>query len=619
MKKIKGLLSAFLGAAVMLSSAATAFAQDPQSAADTEKPDFYAPSLGLNVAEHSRDVIRQYINGHPFDMTRSAEYAKAPDGSIPYANYGKLSNTDLIEGRNALNVMRFIAGVGIQDVTLCPYATNYAQAAAVVLKHKGYLTHKIYNDIPGLNIQTLRYAQMGAENSNLASGFNNPAHSVVLGYMYDTNEKNIGELGHRRWCLNPPMYLTAFGQAGKFGTMWATDKQLSATNSGICWPAQNMPVEYFPNDTAWSISMCETVPADNIKVTLTRKSDLRVWTFSNEQADGYFKVNNDKSVPLYGCIIFRPDDVGGYSHGDVFNVKIDGLDKKVCYNVNFFALDGDDSVFDEPTSEPEESEPTSKQDGEPIAEPDDEQTSEPESEPTSVPDSGLTSVPDDEPTPEPESESTDSKPALEFKCEETDIQITADPEVFPADTRFKAQPIGSGCSATRYACDLSFICGGQTVQPNGSVRVSMPVPKGFESYGVLRVYHVENGRCSFVPSTVNNGRVCFTASSFSPYIITSEELDGELVELSTDGAEAENAPEVQADTQDNESAESSDAESSDVESSNVETNFGESSLDINESKPETAPSGNPDTGAALAMIPIALAACAAIAVFTKRK
>ncbi len=144
--------------------------------------------------------------------------------------------------------------------------------------------------------------------------------------------------------------------------------------------------------------------------------------------------------------------------------------------------------------------------------------------------------------------------------------------------------------------------------------MSMPVPKGFESYSVLRVYHVENGRCSFVPSTVNNGRVCFTASSFSPYIITSEELDGKLVELSTDGAAAENAPEAQADTKDSENAESSN-----VESSNVEANFGESSLDITESEPEAAAPGNPDTGAALAMIPIALAACAAIAVFTKRK
>lgn len=595
--KLKGLLSAVLGTAVLFSSAATAFASETPQTSAAEIIDFSAPSVGLNIAEHSRDTIRQYINGHPFDITRQVEYAKAPDGYMPFANFGKLSNTDMIEGRNALNVMRFIAGVGVQDVTLCPYATDYAQGAALVLNYKGYLTHTIYNDMPGIDMWTLRCAQVGAKNSNLASGFNNPAHSVVMGYMYDTNEKNIGELGHRRWCLNPPMYLTAFGQVGKFGTMWATDKQLSqASNSGICWPAPNMPVEYFPADTAWSFSLCETVPADNVKVTLTRKSDMRVWTFSNEQSDGYFSVNNDTSVPLYGCVIFRPDDVGGYSHGDVFNVNIEGLGKEVSYNVNFFALDGDDSVFDdakEPDSEPVESEPI---ESEPIE-------SEPvESEPT---ESELT-----------ESEPTESKPALEFKSEETDIQITAEPEAFPADTRFKVQPIESCCSATRFACDLSFVCGGQTVQPNGCVRVSMPIPNGFENYSVLRVYHVENGRCSFVPSTMENGRVCFTASSFSPYILTSEELDGELMALSNKPTVSENSdktPEADETAPDNSALKSSANIENSAENSvsaSSETGSGESST-VKE---------NPETGGAAIIAPTAIVLCAAmVAIMTNKK
>lgn len=598
--KLKGLLSAVLGAAVMLASTVTAFADAAPAEVSAKTVDFTVPSVGLNITEHSRDVIRQYINGHPFDMTRKAEYAKAPDGYMPFANFGKLSNTDMIEGRNALNVMRFIAGVGVQDVTLCPYATDYAQGAALVLNYKGYLTHTIYNDMPGIDMWTLRCAQVGAKNSNLASGFNNPAHSVVMGYMYDTNEKNIGELGHRRWCLNPPMYLTAFGQVGKFGTMWATDKQLSqASNSGICWPAPNMPTEYFPADTAWSFSLCETVPADNVKVTLTRKSDMRVWTFSNEQADGYFSVNNDTSVPLYGCVIFRPDDVGGYSHGDVFNVNIEGLGKEVSYNVNFFALDGDDSVFDvekEPVeSEPTESEPTE---------------SEPtESEPT-----------ESEPT---ENEPEESKPALEFKSEETDIQITAEPEAFPADTRFKAQPIESCCSATRFACDLSFVCGGQTVQPGCSVRVSMPIPSGFENYRILRVYHVEDGRCSFVPSTIESGRVCFMASSFSPYILTSEELDGELVQLSDNkttvpetneetSSKSENAPDNSGNsTNNNENSE----ENADSSAENSTSASSESSSDGSSTIKE-----NPGTGGAAIIAPTAIVLCAAlVAIMTNKK
>lgn len=605
----KGLLSAVLGAAVMFASAGTVFASETPQVSTAEIVDFSAPSEGLNIAEHSRDVIRQYINGHPFDMTRKIEYAKTPDGYMPFANFGKLSDKDMVEGRNALNVMRFIAGVGVQDVTLCPYATDYAQGAALVLNYKKTLTHTIYNDMPGINMWTLRCAQVGAKNSNLASGFNNPAHSVVMGYMYDTNEKNIGELGHRRWCLNPPMYLTAFGQVGNYGTMYATDKQLTeASNSGICWPAPNMPVEYFPADTAWSFSLCETVPADNVKVTLTRKSDMREWTFSNEQTDGFFTVNNDTSVPLYGCVIFRPDDVGGYSHGDVFNVKIEGLGKDVSYNVNFFALDGDDSVFDaeqkptdsEPTeSEPIESEPTESEPTE----------SEPtESEPTESKPTESEPI-ESEPI---ESEPEEGKPALEFKSEETDIQITADPEVFPANTRFKAEPIGSGCSATRYTCDLSFVCGGRNVQPNGCVRVSMPIPGGFENYRVLRVYHVENGRCSFVPSTIESGRVCFTASSFSPYIITSEELDGESVRLSEneqtapETEESPAAPEAEESPATPEPAEQTSSEAAPEEASDSET-------------VSTEVKHNPKTGGAAIVMPAVAVICATFVIAAANK
>lgn len=656
MKKLKGLLSAFLGASVLLSGATSVWADDFTAyASDSSAVDFTAPSEGLNVAEYSRDTIRQYINGHPFDMYRSSEYARAPITWAPYNDAGKLSDTDLLEGRNALNVMRFIAGVGTQDVTLCPYSTYYAQCAALVNFKNGSLSHNPQY-IQGINATTWGYACGGAQNSNISSGFNNAAHSVVLGYLYDTNDKNIGELGHRRWCLNPPMYLTGFGQVGKFGAMWTTDKQLSeASNSGICWPAQNMPLEYFPDDTAWSISMCEYVPADSVKVTLTRKSDLRTWTFSKEYSDGYFNVNNDKSVPLDGCIIFRPDDVGGYVHGDVFNVKIEGLNKAVSYNVNFFDLDGDDSVFDEQVEElPETADPDS---GDNDPDSDDNDNENDISDVTTEPTDNETGVPDEVPA-DSDGTSDESESTVQFfEDEHTNIRITADPEVFPKDTRFKAQPINSGCTATRYTCDLSFICGRQTVQPNGSVAVSMPIPSSFANYSVLRVYHVEGGCCSFVPSTIENGCIRFAASSFSPYIVTSEELDGQTVDLSDIPSEigednedpdipssadeqeitasengAENSvPETEESSENR--ADNADTDAADV-SESITENFDSETEDSSENSadntdtnaahvPENKGGGkgpNPTTGIGKVLVPAAaLTACAAIAFFKRKK
>lgn len=641
--KNKGLLSAFLGAAMFFGTAAGSFAAAENTVLSTRSSiDFSAASKGLNVAEHSRDEIRRYIDGHPFDMERSAEFASSPQLYVPYKDAGKLSNTDLLEGRNALNVMRFIAGVGTQDVTLCPYSTLYAQSAALACWKNGSISHNPAY-IQGINGTTWAYANVGAQNSNLSVGFNNSAHSVVMGYVYDTNDRNIALLGHRRWCLNPPMYLTGFGQVGRYGAMWTTDKQLTnASNSGICWPAQNMPVEYFPADTAWSISMCEYVPADKIKVTLTRRSDMRVWEFSAESADGYFNVSNDKSVPLDGCIIFRPDDVGGYSHGDVFNVTIEGLGKEVSYNVDFFALDGDDSVFDEVKASEDTSEPLSDNNETVPHEDDNTETSHDDGD-------NAVTVGDVKAEPEP----------LEF-ISGTNIRVTADPEVFPENTEFRAQPISSGCTATRYACDLSFVCGGRTIQPNGCVKVSIPVPSGLAGYGTLRVYHVENGRCSFVPSNVIDGRVCFTASSFSPYIITTEELDG----LSA-GLDDETPSEVTDSEQSNDAEGSENIENSEIADivdepkTNETAESGEPDMDseiavtVNEPKtdetsessepdadnenaggtdtpaePQNAPDsndisdssgGNPNTGIATVLVPTALAACAAIMLFRRNK
>ena len=45
----------------------------------------------------------------------------------------------------------------------------------------------------------------------------------VRAYMDDSDASNIDAVGHRRWCLNPRMVKTGFGQTGKFGAMYAHD------------------------------------------------------------------------------------------------------------------------------------------------------------------------------------------------------------------------------------------------------------------------------------------------------------------------------------------------------------------------------------------------------------
>lgn len=474
--RLKQVLAAVMGASVVIGS----FGSVGASAADVSCAE------GIKVAYHTRDEIRNYLKKHPFDMNRQAEYAQTPVTWKPYRE-GKLSDTDLKEGLNALNSMRYIAGVGVKDVILCHYGNDYAQAGALACCINGSLSHNP-GYIQGMDSALWTYAKFGCQQSNLASGFKNVAHSVVLGYLYDTNDKNISALGHRRWCLNPPMDVTGFGQVNNFSAMYAlANGYKNADNYGVCWPAQNMPLEYFPADTAWSISMGYNVNAADVEVTLTRKSDGEVWTFSSESADGYFNVNNEEYGQT-GCIIFRPDGVEKFSHGDVYSVKITGLNTPVSYNVSFFGLDGDDSIFA-----------------------DDESNND-------------TDAPDDSSTPDDGSDIVYEPEIKDYIDEATGIEITAEAGTFPVNTTLKAEPVESGCTLTRYTCDLSFICGGRTYQPTCGVNVRIPVPVQFVSCSNLYVYHIRDNSYNFVNSSISNGCVSFRADSFSPYVISSERL-----------------------------------------------------------------------------------------------
>lgn len=475
--KLRQVLASVMGTAVAIGSVGIVGV----SAADVSQVE------GINVAYHTRSEIRDYLKNHPFDMDRQAEYAQAPVTWRPFQE-GRLSDTDLKEGLNALNSMRYIAGVGVKDVILCHYGNDYAQAGSLACCVNGSLSHNPAY-IQGMDSTLWTYAKFGCQQSNLASGFKNVAHSVVLGYLYDTNERNISALGHRRWCLNPPMDVTGFGQVNNFSAMYAlANGYKNADNYGVCWPAQNMPLEYFPADTAWSISMGYNVNAADVEVTLTRKSDGEVWTFSNESADGYFNVNNEEYGQT-GCIIFRPDGVEKFSHGDVYSVKITGLNAPVSYNVSFFGLDGDDSIFADDES--------------------DNDTDTPDD--TSAPDDGSDIVY------EPESK--------DYIDEATGIEITAEAGTFPAGTTLKAEPVESGCTPTRYTCDLSFICGGRAYQPMCGVNVRIPMPVQFVGCSDLYVYHIRDNTYNFVNSSIINGCVSFCADSFSPYVISSEKLN----------------------------------------------------------------------------------------------
>ncbi len=297
-----------------------------------------AASTGINVQSRTKAEIIDYIDTHPFDT--SASYDEQPNYKTAPYSAGKLSDSTLQSALNALNIVRYIAG--IDEVSLSDNYNDLAQTGALVDAVNGQLSH-MPSKPADMSDELYNKGYEGASSSNLGWGYYSPIDAVLYGWIRDEDSYNIDRVGHRRWCLNPSMKQTGFGMVSDFTAMYAFDNTFGYTeNYGVCWPAQTMPVEFFDKKDPWSISMGNSVNASAVKVTLTRKKDSQKWVFSNSSADGYFNVNNEY-YGQQGCIIFRPDNIT-YAAGDSFDVTIEGLSSPVSYTVDFIDLKPEESI-----------------------------------------------------------------------------------------------------------------------------------------------------------------------------------------------------------------------------------------------------------------------------------
>lgn len=288
-------------------------------------------SAGINVNYHTTEEIKEYINDHPFYFSGSVFTVEPDYTNSPYSP-GSLDQSTLQNALNALNTMRFIAG--IDEVGLSSEYNDIAQAGALLNAVNGTLSHN--PDQPSdMSYELYTKGRTGTSSSNLGRGYASLSQDIIYGWMSDAGStSNVSTVGHRRWCLSPGMEETGFGNVGKFYAMYVMDNVWAETPYyGVCWPAQVMPLDYFDTDDPWSISMGYNVDISKVEVTLVRNSDGRTWKFSQSSSDGFFNVENS-NYGKTGCIIFRPNDIS-YRDGDRFDVSITGLDEDVNYSVEF--------------------------------------------------------------------------------------------------------------------------------------------------------------------------------------------------------------------------------------------------------------------------------------------
>lgn len=291
---------------------------------------------GINVAYHSEEEIKDFINSKSYDIYKKVKYEEPYRTTQPY-NMGRLTYDTLISALDTINIVRFIAGIS-SDITLNDEYCELSQAASLVNTINNELTH--YPEKPkGMSEEMYRLGSLGARNSNIAMGYENINTSIIYGYMNDGDYENIDRVGHRRWILNPNMEATGFGYVDEeyYTAMYASDSNKPSDEYGIAWPAQTMPIEYFGSDYPWSISMGYDLDIEKIDVELERLRDNKIWKFNKNHSDGFFTVDNGY-YGMGGCIIFKPKEVEEYQPGDIFRVRIMGTTNPVSYEVKFFDL-----------------------------------------------------------------------------------------------------------------------------------------------------------------------------------------------------------------------------------------------------------------------------------------
>ena len=279
----------------------------------------------------------------------------------PY-NAGSVKYDVLYEALYEVNYARWLAGVPA-NVTLNDEYTRRAQMGAVLLDAVDILTHEPEKprDMPE-EFYTLGFDATSHGNiaySKIYRGSkvygNLNLKDTTKMYMEDTDGKNVGALGHRRWLLNPRLKQTGFGISTRLGYSvtyvieeFPIKKQKLSKeeyaqyldwlkwpipDEFITWPSckHPHPLSWFEAKTAWSVTLNRNVfrkcDSDSVSVRMTRLDDGKIWNFGHAGNDGYFVVAPD-NVAYDECLIFCPDDIKRYNPGETWKVDVWGLTRK---------------------------------------------------------------------------------------------------------------------------------------------------------------------------------------------------------------------------------------------------------------------------------------------------
>ncbi len=159
-----------------------------------------------------------------------------------------------------LRAYRYVCDIPWADVVAGETETIYAQGAAIVCAKLGDISHTPPN--PGLPDDVYAVGAKGAAKSNLAYGQDQGATRAVDGWMDDSDKRNIGAVGHRRWALSLEVRVVGFGteRAGEsdYSVLYVEDTSRVPPRDlpFVVFPARGwMPSDMFSGHHAWSVAV----------------------------------------------------------------------------------------------------------------------------------------------------------------------------------------------------------------------------------------------------------------------------------------------------------------------------------------------------------------------------
>ncbi|MBR7056275.1 MAG: hypothetical protein IKI17_04210 [Oscillospiraceae bacterium] len=289
----------------------------------------------ITVPKMTREQISDLLAANPLTLPKEL-FDEQPSVTAPYRT-GKLKDEVLQITVNRLTALRAIAGLPAVelDASMC----ESAQYGAVLLAASKFSHYPPQPE--DMDDEFYRRGYSATSSSNIASGYT--IVGAVDGFMDDESAKNIISVGHRRWQLTPELKKVGFGYAKGKTTEKITDHSgPSIEYRFLGWPSSG----YFPNNlfwrnVPWSIELNSATykTTSQVSVLLTRESDGRVWSFSEDQ-DYDPSTNGDFFQHSGKLLIFRPGDVEKYE--GLYTVSVSGITDQAgqavdfTYQVSFF-------------------------------------------------------------------------------------------------------------------------------------------------------------------------------------------------------------------------------------------------------------------------------------------